>query len=111
MPKFLVRVKYQPAGAKGVLKDGGSGRRKAVEELMASVGGSLDAFYFTFGEDDAILIIDTPDAETALGIAITVRASGAIRSDMTPLIPVGDVDRAIAVPVPFHPPGSSPADD
>ncbi len=106
MPKFLVRVKYTPDGAKGVLKDGGSGRRKAVEELMATLGGTLEAFYFTFGEDDAVLIIDLPNAETALAIAVTVRASGAIQSGMTPLMPAEEVDRAIAQRVPFHPPGS-----
>lgn len=106
MPKFLVRVKYTPQGTSGVLKDGGSGRRKAVETLMSALGGSLEAFYFTFGEDDAILIIDVPNAETALAIAMTVRASGAIESGMTPLMPVEEVDRAIALRVPFHPPGS-----
>ena len=106
MPKFLVQVKYTPEGAKGVLKDGGSGRRKAVETLMASLGGTLEAFYFTFGEDDAILIIDLPNAETALAIAMTVRASGAIQSGMTPLMPVEEVDRAIERRVAFHPPGS-----
>ena len=106
MPKFLVRVTYTPEGTKGVLKDGGSGRRKAVETLLAALDGTLEAFYFTFGADDAILIIDLPSAETALAVAMTVRASGAIQSGMTPLMPVEEVDRAIAMRVPFHPPGS-----
>jgi len=106
MPKFLVRAQYTPEGAKGVLKDGGSGRKKAVETLLASVGGKLEAFYFTFGADDAMIIIDVPSAETALAIAMTVRASGTIASEMTPLMPVEEVDRAAELSIPFHPPGS-----
>ncbi len=106
MPKFLVQARYTPEGAKGVLKDGGSGRKKAVEALLASLGGTLEAFYFMFGTEDAILIIDVPSADTALAIAMTVRASGAIASGMTPLMTVEDVDRAIAQHVSFHPPGS-----
>ena len=106
MPKFLVRAQYTPEGAKGVLKDGGSGRKKAVEALLASLGGTLESFYFTFGAEDAILIMDVPSAETALAIAMTVRASGAIASGMTPLMPVEEVDRAAALRIPFHPPGS-----
>jgi uncharacterized protein with GYD domain len=106
MPKFLVQVKYTADGTKGVLKDGGSGRRKAVEEFMTSLGGTLDAFYFTLGEHDAVLIVDLPDTESALAVAMSVRASGAIHSWMTPLIPLDEVDRAVALHARYHPPGA-----
>jgi uncharacterized protein with GYD domain len=105
MPKFLVRATYTAEGAKGVLKDGGSGRRKAVENALASLGGKLEAFYFTFGDDDAILIIDLPDNEAALAIGMTVGASGAVRSHTTVLIPIDEVDRAAKRRVDFRPPG------
>ncbi len=106
MPKFLVDATYTVEGTKGVLKSGASARRKAVEELLASVGGKLEAFYFTFGEDDAILIIDLPDNGTALSIAMAVRASGALRSRMTLLIPIDEVDRAAKKEIHFRPPGT-----
>jgi uncharacterized protein with GYD domain len=105
MPKFLVQVRYTAEGTKGVLKDGGSGRRKSVEDFMTSMGGSLEAFYFTLGEDDAVLIIDTPHTESALAVAMSVRASGAIHSKMTRLIPLEEVDAAIALHARYHPPG------
>jgi uncharacterized protein with GYD domain len=106
MPKFLVRAVYTAQGARGVIKDGGSARRKAVEELLASVGGKLEAFYFTFGEDDAVLIIDLPDNEAALAIGMAVGASGAVRSQTTVLIPIEEVDRAVKRSIHFRPPGT-----
>jgi uncharacterized protein with GYD domain len=106
MPKFLVQVKYTAEGTKGVLKDGGSGRRKAVADFIASLKGRLEEFYFTFGEDDAILIIDLPDAESALAVAMSVRASGAIHSKMIPLLPVEEIDRAIQLHANYRPPGT-----
>ncbi|MFY9664427.1 MAG: GYD domain-containing protein [Candidatus Cybelea sp.] len=106
MPKFLVQATYTAEGAKGVIKDGGSARRAAVEKLLASVGGKLDVFYFAFGGDDAILIVDLPDNEAALAIGMAVGASGAVRSRTTVLIPIEEVDRAVKRQIAFHPPGT-----
>jgi uncharacterized protein with GYD domain len=52
MPKYLVRASLSADGLKGTLKEGGTARRDAVANLVRSVGGSLDAFYYAFGEDD-----------------------------------------------------------
>jgi uncharacterized protein with GYD domain len=106
MPKFLVHANYTAEGTKGLLKEGGSHRRKAVEELLASLGGKLEAFYFTFGEGDAILIIDLPNAEDALTVGFAVRASGAVQSKTTVLIPIEEVDRAVERHVKYSPPGA-----
>lgn len=109
MTKFLVHASYTPEGAQGLLKGGASARRKAVEQLLESLGGSLEAFYFTFGEDDAVLIIDLPDAEAALAVGFAVRASGMVRSKTIVLAPVEEVDRAIERHVRYTPPGKETA--
>lgn len=106
MPKFLVHASYTPEGTKGFMKSGASGRRKAVEELLSSLGGKLEAFYFTFGEEDAILIIDLPDNEAALSVGFAVRASGMVQSKTTVLIPIEEVDRAVKHSVQYRPPGA-----
>ncbi|HEY1868879.1 MAG TPA: GYD domain-containing protein [Candidatus Cybelea sp.] len=106
MPKFLVRASYTVEGTRGLLKSGGSARRRAVEELLTQLGGTLESFYFTFGDSDAVLIIDVPSYETALAIAMTVRASGMVSSSMTALLPIEEVDRAAKLPVQFKPPGA-----
>ncbi len=49
MPKYLFQASYTAEGAKGLLKEGGTKRRAAVEQLIKSVGGTLEAFYFALG--------------------------------------------------------------
>ena len=95
MPRFLVQASYTAQGTTGLLKSSGSERRRAVEELVGSLGGSVETFYFTFGDDDAILIIDLPDNEAALSIGFAVRASGMVQSKTTLLASLEEVDSAV----------------
>ena len=106
MPKFLVQASYTAEGTKGLLKSGGSARRAAVQEAVEALGGTLEAFYFTFGADDAVLIIDLPSADVALSLGFAVRASGMLHSKTTPLIPLEEIDRAAGREVHWRPPGS-----
>jgi uncharacterized protein with GYD domain len=105
MPKFLVQAKYTAEGTSGLLKSSASQRRKAVEDLLTSLGGKLETFYFTFGSEDAVIIIDLPTAEAALSVALAVRASGMVQSTTIPLITIEEADRAIEHHVAFRPPG------
>lgn len=105
MPKYMIHASYTAEGARGLLKSGGSARRKAVEDLLASVGGKLESFYFTFGDEDAVLIIELPDSIAASAIGLAVNASGAVKSRTIVLIPVEDVDQAVKREIHFHPPG------
>ncbi len=61
MPKFLLQASYTADEHKGVLHDGGSRQREIVEQLVEAVGGKVEAFYFAFGEFDALAIVDAPD--------------------------------------------------
>lgn len=105
MPKYMVHATYTAEGAKGLLRSGGTARRKATQELLASLGGKLEAFYFSFGDEDAVLIIDLPDQVTASAIGMAVSASGTIRTRSTVLITPEEVDEAAHKPVRFRPPG------
>ena len=105
MPKYMVHASYTAEGAKGLLKEGGTARRKAVEKLLADVGGKLEAFYFSFGDEDAVLIIDLPDSVAASAIGLAVTASGSIRTRTIVLITPEEVDEATKRSVHFRPPG------
>jgi uncharacterized protein with GYD domain len=105
MPKYMVHASYTAEGAKGLLKEGGTSRRKATETLLASVGGKLEAFYFTFGDEDAVLIVDVPDQVAATAIGLAVNASGAVQTRTSILIAPEEVDEATKRAVHFHPPG------
>jgi uncharacterized protein with GYD domain len=106
MPKYLFEVDYSVEGTKGLLKDGGSKRRAAVESALKSVGGQLECFYYTFGIRDAILICDLPNEEAALSVSMNVSATGSVAFKTTPLISCEEVDRATKVKVGYRPPGA-----
>jgi len=106
MSKFLVAASYTPEGLRGLAKDKGSGRKAAVEQALASVGGKLDAVYFALGEWDVFLICDCPDSVTAAAVGLTVSATGLVRTKTTALLTVEEVDKALSKMVSYRPPGA-----
>jgi len=105
MPKYLCRFSYSTEGLKGLLKDGGSKRRAAVAEAVKSVGAKLEVFYYTFGEDDGILILDAPDNVSAAAISLAVNASGVGRISTSVILTPEEIDAATKKSVTYHPPG------
>ncbi|MET9801261.1 GYD domain-containing protein [Streptomyces sp. NPDC006368] len=106
MPKYLVQASYTAQGIKGLLSEGGTGRRAAVEEEVRSCGGTVEWMYFAFGDDDLYVVVDMPDHVSMLASALAVRATGAVESRAIPLIGVEDVDAATRKRVDFRPPGA-----
>jgi uncharacterized protein with GYD domain len=104
--KFLIKGSYTAEGTKGLLKEGGTGRKAAVQKALESLGGKLDVMYYAYGADDVILICDMPDAVSGLAMSMAANAAGAVRISTTPLISVEEVDAAIKKTVGYRPPGS-----
>ena len=73
MPKYLITGSYTVSGIKGVLAEGGTGRRDAVAKLSSSLGGTLESFYFGFGGDDFHVIVNLPSNAAAAAVAMTVQ--------------------------------------
>ena len=105
MAKYMLRVNYTADGAKGLMKDGGSARRSAAQRVAESVGGRIESFYFAFGETDAFVIAELPDAASAAAIALTVSASGGATSRTTVLMTPEDVDAAAKKSPQYSAPG------
>ncbi len=105
MAKYLWFASYSVDGIKGVIKEGGSGRRDAIEKVVADVGGTLEAFYFGFGDDDVYVIADLPDNTTAAAVSLAVGSTGAVRIKTTVLLTPEEVDRAAHTTVGYRPPG------
>jgi uncharacterized protein with GYD domain len=106
MAKFLVKVSYSAEGARGLIKEGGSGRRAAVEQLAKGIGGKVEAFYFSYGDDDAYVLMDVPDAASGLAVSLAVNASGAARCTTIPLITPEEMDAASKKTVSYRAPGA-----
>jgi len=105
MPKYLVTASYTPEGTRGLLVEGGSGRKSAVEKAVKDLGGSVDTMYYAFGDTDVILIVDLPDAVSGLALSLATNASGTVNVKTTPLITVEEVDKACHRTVAYRAPG------
>ena len=94
MSKYLVQANYAGEGLKGLLKEGGSSRRAAVETLFESVGGKVESFYYAFGDTDLFVIADLPDNVTAAALSLIVNASGTATAKITVLLTAEEIDAA-----------------
>ena len=106
MPTYLWQASYTNEGAKGLLKDGGSKRRTAVQQMIEKAGGKLHGFYYAFGEADVYGIAEFPDQATAAAVSLAVNASGAVHLRTTVLISPEDMDAAVKKSVGYRPPGA-----
>jgi uncharacterized protein with GYD domain len=105
MSKYLVKGNYVGDGIKGLMDEGGSRRRAAATAAAESVGGSVESFYYAFGDNDVYGIFDFPDEASATSYSLMVNASGAVKISMTPLLTAEDLDAAAAKTPTYTPPG------
>ena len=105
MAKFLVQASYTAEGLKGLIKDKAKVRVEAAKKAASSVGGKVEAFYWALGDDDAIIIADFPDADSAAALGIAVSSTGLVRTKTTRLLTPEEVDNALAKTVSYRAPG------
>jgi uncharacterized protein with GYD domain len=105
MPKYLIQVNYTPEGARGLHTDGGVKRREVCANAAKSLGGHLDAFYFSFGSNDVISICDMPDSVSMAALVLAVTESGAAETVTTPLLSPEDMDHAVSKHSAYRKPG------
>jgi uncharacterized protein with GYD domain len=105
MAKYLVEARYTAEGAKGLAREGGTGRRAAAAKAVEGLGGKIEAFYYAFGDVDAYVIFDVPDNVSAAALALAVGQSGGINTKTVVLITPEEMDRAGKKAVDFRAPG------
>ena len=106
MPKYLFQAKYTTEGIHGLVRDSASGRRADVQAAVKALGGNVEAFYYAFGDDDVVTIVDLPDNIKAMALGLTTTGSGAVRVRTTPLLTVEDVDKALEIKTQYRAPGA-----
>jgi uncharacterized protein with GYD domain len=105
MPKYLIQASYTPEGIQGLINDSAAGRRAVVQDAAKAAGGKLEAFYYAFGEHDAVIIVELPDNVTAAAMCLATAGSGSVRVKTTPLLTVEEVDKALEVKIKYRAPG------
>lgn len=105
MPKYLIQGSYTQEGLHGLLKEGGSHRREATRQAVEALGGTLESFYFAFGSDDFIVILDLPSDVDMTALALDAQSTGTVKSRVTVLITPEQVDQAATKTIKFQAPG------
>jgi uncharacterized protein with GYD domain len=77
-----------------------------VDGMIKGLGGSLEGFYYAFGEDDVYAIAELPDNVTAAAVSLAVSAAGAARSNVVVLLTPEEVDAATRKSVGYRAPGA-----
>ena len=106
MAKYLIKVTYKADGAKGLVKEGGTGRRAVVKGLIEGVGGKLESFYFAYGDPDAYIVVDLPDPSAGIALSLAVNSSGTVHISTVPLITCEEIDAAAKKLPAYRAPGS-----
>ena len=105
MPKYLFRATYTAEGAKGLISEGGSGRVEEAARLAEGLGGKLESYYFAFGEDDVVGVLELPDNVSMAAVNMTVGATGLVNTKTTVLLTPEEVDDAARRSVSYRGPG------
>jgi uncharacterized protein with GYD domain len=105
MAKYLVEASYLSEGINGLMKEGGTRRREAVDELFGSLGGRVEAFYFVFGDRDVVIIGELPDNTSAAALSLRVNAAGVTTCKITVLLTPQEIDNAVTKSGTYRPPG------
>jgi uncharacterized protein with GYD domain len=107
MPKYMVQASYVGEGLKGLLKEGGTKRKEAVAQVIESMGGTLESFYYAFGDYDVVGVAEMPDNVSSVAFSLMVNASGVINAKTTVLLLPEEIDQATKKVVDYRPPGQS----
>jgi uncharacterized protein with GYD domain len=82
MSIYVLRGRYSAEALKGMMASP-EDREAAIAKVVEKAGGKLVGYYVTFGDDDWMVIIDVPNNEAALTIALVAAAGGSVASTKT----------------------------
>ncbi len=105
MAKFLLEVSYTSDGIKGLKAEGGSARVAAATQLVESLGGTVESFYFAFGGNDAYVLADFADNVSAAAAGLAVSSGGGATTRTVVLLTAQEVDAAAGKQSTYRPPG------
>jgi uncharacterized protein with GYD domain len=105
MAKYMFRATYAAEGIRGLEKDKAAGRKAAVGQAIEALGGKMETFYFSFGEQDWVAIADLPDVASAMAFSHAVSSSGLLHAVATHLVTVEEMDSALQKKSGFKAPG------
>jgi uncharacterized protein with GYD domain len=90
MSLYMIQAAYSQDALRAMLQNP-QDRTSALRAPIESLGGKVLNLFMSFGDYDAVLLIDMPTTVAAAAIAIAIGAGGACKSiKTTPLITVAE---------------------
>lgn len=105
MKKYLIKALYNAEGIKKLIEEGGAARKSAIDKMLTGLGGKMESFYFSIGENNVYVIAHLPDDITAAAVELRINSSGLVTISTTVLLSPEDIDAAINKTVTYRAPG------
>ena len=109
MSLYLMRFSYTPEAWARLVKQP-EDRREVARAVVEKLGGTLQGFWYGFGEHDGYVLIEAPDNVSAAAFSVGIAARGSLRSaETTVLLTVEETIDMLkkTQDLPYRPPGSS----
>ena len=95
MARYLIQASYSSESVQNMVRNP-QDRAAVVGAMAERLGGTLESFYFAFGDYDVVAILDVPDHVTMAAIAMAVGGSGGLKTfKTTVLIPMDEAVEAM----------------
>src|SRR5437588_7588904 len=85
MPFYLMRFSYTPETWSRLIQNP-EDRRDAGRAYIEQVGGTLQGFWYGFGQYDGYAIFEAPDNVSVSGAVLAIAAGGALASVETTVL-------------------------
>ena len=82
MPLYLTKFSYTPETWSRLIGNP-EDRRKAAQEYIESVEGTLQGFWYAFGEHDGYTLWEAPDNVSMDAVALAIGGGGLLTVDET----------------------------
>jgi uncharacterized protein with GYD domain len=107
MAFYLLQATYTPEAWANLTRQP-QDREQAIRPVVERLGGKVQGFWWSFGEYDAVVIVQMPDNVSAAAFSIAASASGGLKAaKTTPLISIEEGVGAMrmAAEAAYRPPG------
>jgi uncharacterized protein with GYD domain len=94
MPTFMVSLNWTDQGVRTV-KDAPK-RAQASRELAKKVGVEIQQVYLTSGEDDVLIIVDSPNGDNVAKFALALGSQGNVRTRTARAWPESEFQKLIS---------------
>ena len=82
MPYYMFQGRYATQAIKAMVENP-QDREAAARALVEAAGGKMHSFFFCFGQEDVVAILEFPDDTSMTSCALVLGASGAMAGGAT----------------------------